>query len=256
MPEYLIITARYSSTRLPGKMLLGLGDNSVLGHSISRAKSAGFVPLLCTSTDRADDALVAEAAKYGVQSYRGELFNKIQRWNDCYSVFNLRDAHIVDGDDPYFDTDEILESLSCLRMNLLDLVRTSNRSDSGFATVGMSVTAHFLTELVKRCETLPSSDFDVLPWSLLLRSTDKVRTAEDSFLIPNKTLQIRLTLDYLEDLYVMNAIAKVFGADTPRKVIEEYLSQNPEILSINGHRTSDFLTNKKVQLEHNFQIES
>ncbi len=256
MPEHLIITARYSSTRLPGKMLLALGDNSVLGHSISRAKSAGFVPLLCTSTDWSDDALVAEAAKHGVQSFRGELFNKIQRWKDCISFLNLWDAHIVDGDDPYFDTDEIFESLSCLRMNSLDLVRTSNRSDSGFATVGMSVTANFLTELAKRCEALPSSDLDVVPWSLLLSSTDKVRTAQDSFLIPDKTLQIRLTLDYLEDLDVMNAIAKVFGSDTPRKVIEEYLSQNPKILSLNSHRTSDFLTNKKVQLEHNFQLES
>ena len=256
MPEYLIITARYSSTRLPGKILLSLGDSSVLGHSFSRAKSAGFVPLLCTSTDKTDDALVAEEITHEVQFFRGDLLNKIQRWKDCFSVFNLRDAHVVDGDDPYFDTDEILESLTCLRINKLDLVRTSNRSDSGFATVGMSVTANFLTKLTQRCELLPSPDLDVLPWSLLLRPTDKVRTAPDSFLIPDKSLQIRLTLDYIEDLCVMNTIAKEFGPDTPRKKIEEYLSQNPEILSMNNYRTGDFLANKKVQLEHNFQIES
>jgi hypothetical protein len=120
----------------------------------------------------------------------------------------------------------------------------------------MSVTANFLTKLTQRCELLPSPDLDVLPWSLLLRPTDKVRTAPDSFLIPDKSLQIRLTLDYIEDLCVMNTIAKEFGSDTPRKKIEEYLSQNPEILSMNNYRTGDFLANKKVQLERNFQIES
>ena len=256
MPDYLVITARYSSSRLPGKILLALGDKSVLGHSISRARSAGFIPLLCTSTDKADDVLVSEAAKYKVKSFRGDLFNKIQRWDQCFSSLNLMDAHIVDGDDPFFDTSEISESLLNLRTNELDLVRTSNRSDSGFATVGMSVTRDFLAELANRCLLLPSADLDVIPWSLLLRPADKVAIAPDSYLITNKLLEIRLTLDYIEDLNLMRTIAKVFDFDTPRKEIEEYLSQNPEILSMNSYRTSDFLVNKKVQLEHNFQIGS
>jgi spore coat polysaccharide biosynthesis protein SpsF (cytidylyltransferase family) len=256
LQDYLIITARYSSSRLPGKILLALGDKSVLGHSISRARAAGFIPLLCTSTDKADDALVSEAAKYGVKSFRGDLLNKIQRWDQCFSSLNLTDAHIVDGDDPYFDTNEISESLLSLRVNELDLVRTSNRSDSGFATVGMSVTGNFLAELANRCLLLPSVDLDVIPWSLLLHPADRVGIAPDSFLIASKSLEIRLTLDYIEDLSLMRTIAKVFDFDTPRKEIEEYLSQNPEILSVNSLRAGDFLANKKVQLEHNFQIGS
>ena len=254
--NYLLITARYSSTRLPGKMLLKLGDHSILGHSISRAKSAGFTPVLCTSTDYSDDALVEEALKYKVQSFRGSLLNKIQRWCDCAKSFGFDDVHIVDGDDPYFDPHEILQSLQILRTHDLNLVRTSVRSDSGFATVGMSVKFSFLVELASRASQLQSSDFDVIPWNLLLHSEDKVSVAPNSFLTSNHSVQLRLTLDYPEDLTLMNIIAKNFSFDASRTEIEKFLVQNEEILQVNELRTNDFLTNKKVQLRHNFRIES
>lgn len=256
MEESLLITARYSSSRLPGKVLLKLGDHSILGHSISRARSAGFSPILCTSTDKSDDLLVAEASKYGVQTFRGNLLNKIQRWNDCLKHLEFRDAHIIDGDDPYFDTDEIHRSLVGLRREKLDLIQTSERSDSGFATVGMSIRSTFLAKLAKRALLLPSTNFDVIPWNLLLEPSDKVKVAPNSYLTDDSSIQIRLTLDYSEDLQLMRKIAEEFRFDAPRKEIEAYLVQNSEILSINNSRTWDFLNNKKVQLDSNFQIES
>ena len=255
MTNNLLITARYSSTRLPGKILLRLGNHSILGHSISRAKSAGFTPVLCTSTDHSDDALVEEASKYKVQSFRGSLLNKIQRWCDCAQSFDFDDIHIVDGDDPYFDPGEILLSLQSLRENNLNLIRTSERSDSGFATLGMSAKTSFLLELATRASQLQSSDFDVIPWDLLLYPEDKVSVAPDSFLTSNKSVQMRLTLDYPEDLTLMNIIAKNFSFDASRTEIEKFLVQNAEILQVNQLRTNDFLTNKKVQLRHNFRIE-
>jgi spore coat polysaccharide biosynthesis protein SpsF (cytidylyltransferase family) len=235
---------------------LELGSHSILGHSISRARAAGFFPILCTSTDTSDDCLVAEADKYEVQTFRGNLLNKIQRWNDCISDLGLRDAHIIDGDDPYFDADEMQRSIVNLRENELDLLRTSERSDSGFATVGISIRSAFLLKLAKRASLLPSSDFDVIPWELLIEPSDRVKVATNTYLTEDTSRQIRLTLDYPEDLHLMRKIAERFGYDTPRTEIEAYLVQNPEILRINNSRTEDFLNNKKVQLESNFQIES
>lgn len=253
MSEKLLITARFSSTRLPGKMLLRLGDHSVLGHSFSRARAAGFTPVLCTSTDSSDDALVEEACKYQVQSFRGDLFNKIQRWSDCMRSLELSDVHIVDGDDPFFDPIEIAASLENLRKNSLDLVRTSERSDSGFASVGMSITNSFLFTLSKRATQLSGSNFDVIPWDLILGPHDKVVIAPDMFLIDDKLLHIRLTLDYPEDKIMMDSIVRKFDFDVPRKLIEEFLVRNPQILSINSSKTSEFIDNKRIQLEYNFE---
>lgn len=255
MKETLLITARYSSSRLPGKILLELGGHSVLGHSILRARAGGFSPILCTSTDASDDCLVAEADKYEVQSFRGDLLNKIQRWNDCISNLGLNDAHIIDGDDPYFDTDEVQRSIRYFRLNQLDLLRTSERSDSGFATVGMSIKNTFLAKLAKRAKLLLSSDFDVIPWEILIEPSDRVRVAADTYLTADTSHQIRLTLDYPDDLRLMRRIAESFTFDTPRAEIEAYLVQNSDILRINSSRTHDFLNNKKVQLENNFRLE-
>lgn len=252
----VLITARFSSSRLPGKLLLPLGNFSVLGHSILRAKSAGLNPVLCTSTDVSDDALVLEASQFGIDFFRGHLSNKIIRWKDCLTYLELNDVHILDADDPYFDPLEILNSLDTLRLNRLDLVRTSERSDSGFASVGMSVTSKYMSVLARRSLELESEDFDVIPWGRLIFPLDKVATARNNYLTSDDNTQIRLTLDYKEDFELLALISKKFGVDAPRAIIEKYLIAHSELLNINESRTNDFLANKKVQLERNFQIES
>ena len=64
MKQTILITVRYSSSRLPGKCLLQLGDFSVLGHCIARARAAGFNVIVCTGTDSADIEIVRESVKY------------------------------------------------------------------------------------------------------------------------------------------------------------------------------------------------
>lgn len=228
----------------------------MLGHCILRALDAGFNPILCTSTDPSDDALVLEAKKYQIESFRGDLLNKLKRWDDCLASLRTIDAHILDADDPFFDPREMRKSLEVLRSKKLDLVRTSVRSDSGFASVGMSVTSHFLTTLVTRSRKLEGNNFDVIPWNNLILPTDHAIEAEDSYLTSNRYQQIRLTLDYHEDFVLLDLIATKFGFDVERVTIEAFLLENPNLLEINASRTRDFLTNKKVQLEHNFNIES
>ena len=251
----LLITARYSSSRLPGKILLDLGGRTVLSHSIMRAQAAGFSPILCTSTDVSDDVLAKEASLHSIRVFRGSLLNKIERWADCFVHFGLPSAHIVDGDDPYFDVSEIFSSMEKLQRENWSLVQTSDRSDSGFATLGMSITSDFIVTLADRSQKLPSQNLDVIPWKKLLHFSDLVIKAADNFLTSDRETSIRLTLDYPEDLAIMRKIAGIFNYDVPRRLLEEYLVQNPVLLSINEARTNDFLTNKKVQLERNFQIE-
>ena len=132
MDKVLFITVRYSSSRLPGKCLKKLGNHSVLGHCILRAKKANFRVIVCTGSDVADSVIVSESIKYDCEVFTGDSLNKILRWSSCFQNFEIEFAHIVDGDDPYFDPIEINESLNLLVNEKLDLVRTSLKSDSGF----------------------------------------------------------------------------------------------------------------------------
>lgn len=250
---YTFLTVRYSSTRLAGKCLRKIGEYSVLEHVALRAKSAGLIPLICTSTDSSDDLIENEAIRLGIQCYRGELLNKVQRWRDCARSLGIREMHLLDADDPFFDCDEVLESINKFKNSDLDILKTSRRSDSGFASVGTTISLEYLDLLVDRIKELPTQDLDVIPWDLVTRDTDKIQTLPDRVLIPQE-IQLRLTLDYPEDLELIDILATQFGPFCRRIEIEEYLASNFHLIMKNSHRTKDFLNNKIQRLEDNFGV--
>jgi hypothetical protein len=145
-----------------------------------------------------------------------------------------------------------MESIQALISGQLELIRTSNRSDSGFASVGMTVSAEFLQRLSMRTESFESRDFDVIPWDKLIQAGDKIGQMPDKFLTSDRDLQLRLTLDYPEDYQLILAIVHNLGVSPSRTEIEEFLIRNPSISKLNSHRTADFINNKQVQLNNNF----
>jgi len=254
-PKMIFLTVRYSSSRLPGKCLEKIGGVSVLEHVVLRTKNAGLTPIICTSVDLSDDVIALEASNLGVYCFRGSLKNKIERWRDCAKVLEAKFAHILDVDDPFFDVDEVVESMNLFQNLNLDLLKTSARSDSGFASVGMTTSFSFLEKMVKRVGQLESEDLDVIPWQLISEEADKIGVMPDKFLI-NENTQLRLTLDYPEDLDLLNRLAIEFGPLGKRSDIETYLVKNSFLIEINQHRTVDFLNNKVVKLQDNFGLKS
>lgn len=59
----MIIPARGGSKRLPGKNLMKIGDDSLLGRAILCAKNSGIRGDICVSTD--EQAIADEAMRYG-----------------------------------------------------------------------------------------------------------------------------------------------------------------------------------------------
>ena len=64
-----------------------------------------------------------------------------------------------------------------------------------------------------------------------------------------KLSDVRLTLDYREDLIMLNEIAKKFTFKSNREEIENFLYLNPQIVDINRDLNSEFLANKLKQLK-------
>lgn len=91
----VIIQARMGSTRLPGKVLLPLGDRSVLGQVISRVREVPQVTQVCVATtvSSKDDPIVVEAEKYGAVSSRGSEEDVLSRYYDA--AVALKADHIV-----------------------------------------------------------------------------------------------------------------------------------------------------------------
>lgn len=249
---HALITVRTSSTRLPNKCFLSIGGIQVLDFVSQRASSSGFTPIICTSTSDSDDPIQSFAENIGLAFFRGSLENKVSRWAKCAEQFNIEDFIVIDADDPYFDPNECKESLLQLRDEKLEALLTSKQSDSGEASVGSSFTSSFMSTLAERTSVLASQNLDVIPWDLLLHQEDKVQTKTNKDSDWPDTPRFRLTLDYPEDLTLFDLLASKFGPGSSRKQLEDFLISNPDVVSINSFRSSDFIGNKKTQIEKEF----
>jgi spore coat polysaccharide biosynthesis protein SpsF len=89
-----IIQARMGSSRLPGKVLATVEGDSVLGHTVARARAIAGVDevVVATTVGRPDDAVVAEAARLGVVCTRGSEDDVLLRYVEAASE---RDADVI-----------------------------------------------------------------------------------------------------------------------------------------------------------------
>jgi spore coat polysaccharide biosynthesis protein SpsF len=95
----IVVQARMGSSRLPGKVLLPLGSQCVLGHVVQRLQHAcrrlGPQAELAVATSdlAADDAIAARCRDWGVACVRGPHHDVLQRY--ILATRDLRDSDIV-----------------------------------------------------------------------------------------------------------------------------------------------------------------
>ena len=229
------ITVRTSSTRLPNKCLLPLGDETVISHVVKRAISYGIEPIICTSTDKSDDILEEISKELGVKCFRGSLVNKLKRWLDCAEYFNVNSFHTIDADDPFFDGSEMIESLNLLKSGNFDVVCPTKSSSAGAASVGYSLTREIIRKALKNLED--NTDTEMM-WFYLEKLHD-VRMA----ILPESGRQIsdvRLTLDYEEDYWLLASIARILGNNPNRDAVNQLFLNNPDFSKINFFRNKEW----------------
>lgn len=234
-----LITVRTSSTRLPSKCLLDFGDCNVLTHVIRRAKHFGLWPIICTSTDSTDDVIEEIARGEKVDCFRGHLVNKLKRWSDCAQYFGLEYFHTVDADDPFFDADEMKDSVELIRSQKFDVVAPTTASASGGASVGYSL----LAEVVERATALFPLESDTEMMWYFLKKVPGIRFTELDDRDPHG-LPMRLTLDYPEDYWLLDSIRRIVGNFASRQQIVSLFRKNPDLFKINWFRNDEFQANQ------------
>jgi aryl-alcohol dehydrogenase-like predicted oxidoreductase/spore coat polysaccharide biosynthesis protein SpsF (cytidylyltransferase family) len=79
MKSVVVIQARTSSSRLPGKVLLPMGGIPMSVLAALRAANTGIPVILATSSEQSDDALAQIAAQHGLRCHRGSLDSPLER---------------------------------------------------------------------------------------------------------------------------------------------------------------------------------
>ena len=101
-----IIQARLGSSRLPGKVLLPLGETTVLGLMVQRVKKAKQISeiIVAITENDADDVLHDEAGKLGVSVFRGDeqdvlsrVYRAVEKTNADVIVRLTADCPLMDG---------------------------------------------------------------------------------------------------------------------------------------------------------------
>ena len=134
----ILIQARMSSRRLPGKVLKLLAGKPVLGHVVDRCKKVQTADLVAvvTSTEPSDDVIAAFAKDAGVELFRGPLDDVAARFLGGAAAFEV-DAFVrVNADSPLHDPALIERGVTMFRQGGSDLV--SNVLRRTFPT-GLSV---------------------------------------------------------------------------------------------------------------------
>lgn len=221
------------SSRLPGKVLAPLAGRSVLGWVVRAIREADCLDelVVATTTEPADDAVVAECAVLGVEVARGPVddvlsrfLNAVERWKpDAVARFT--------ADCPLLDPSLASLAVSAWRAApWLDYVSTA---------LPRSVPRGMDVEVV-RGDTLRAIDATARGHHRT-HVTSAVYTEPERYRLLGLRVQpdasdLRVTLDTEDDLRLVRAVVDELG-DRPAELPElvAFLRSRPDLVALNAH---------------------
>ncbi|PHN07569.1 cytidylyltransferase domain-containing protein [Flavilitoribacter nigricans] len=105
----IAVLCRYSSSRLPGKVLMPIGGKPVLQHIIDRLqKLEPHRPVVvATSEESSDDAIAAYCEKQGIDYFRGSLTDVAGRFLSLARQFDWDYVVRINGDNLFIDLEAL-----------------------------------------------------------------------------------------------------------------------------------------------------
>jgi spore coat polysaccharide biosynthesis protein SpsF len=123
-----IVQARMGSSRLPGKVLMDLGGETVLARVVRRARRSRLThaTVVATTEMSGDDAVVKECQRLGVSCFRGMGENVLHRYYHAALEHSARLIVRLTADNPLVDPDLIDETVMTILKSDADYA--NNRS--------------------------------------------------------------------------------------------------------------------------------
>ena len=103
MHTAIIIQARMTSTRLPGKILLPVANLTFLEIQINRLRLLNIPIIIATTTNDSDNLIVEFAKKNNLEFYRGSEENVLERYYLASKKYNVKHIVRITSDCPLID---------------------------------------------------------------------------------------------------------------------------------------------------------
>ena len=234
-----VVQARMGSSRLPGKVLLPLGESTVLEQMLARlahARLAGTI-VVATTTDPDDDEIEVICGRARVAYYRGSPLDLLDRH---YQVARILSADVVvkiPSDCPLIDPDVVDRVIGAFleavpRCDFVSNLHPATYPDGNDVEV-MSIAA-LCTAWERAQRAFEREHTTPFIWD----QPERFRTGNVTF-EPGADLSRshRVVLDYIDDY---EAIRRVFDALHPTDRvfgvgdIVHYLDSHPEVAALNA----------------------
>lgn len=225
----VLVTVRTASTRLPKKALRKISKKPLIKILIDRIRNTKNVEdvVVCTTKKESDNKLVLYLEKEGIEVFRGHNQDILHRLYDAAKKYDLEQFIVVEGDDLFCEPLFIDETCKELCKTKYEFI-IWEKVPFGVSPIGIKTKP--LEMLLKNFKT---KDVET-GWGLFVIRSGLFRVKK---LIPrDKKLhrpEIRLTVDYVEDLKLAKEVCNNLSGDFSLHDILNLLDRNKNLLKIN-----------------------
>ena len=240
-----IIQARMASERLPGKVLLKLGNITILEWVIRAVKKIKNIDDIVVATSYLkEDRLIEKLCKSkGVNLFKGNEQDVLSRFYEISKKRKPNNIIRITADCPFLDP-KVCEEVLFLH-ELTDADYTSNTIPRTWPDgLDCEVIKYSVLRKAHIKAKLPSEREHVTKWIKNNQNIFKIKSLICPF---SNFAKFRWTIDFKEDYKFMENIVMNFGDRNPLSYIDiaRFLKKNPKVFNINKNV-------KKITVEKNF----
>lgn len=227
-----IIQARTSSKRLAKKVLIKLGEKTVLEHVIERAMKACEIELVvvATSNHPEDDEIEKICRLAGAGCFRGSIDNVLERYVQAAQKFNADIVVRLTADNPLTEPGWIDMAVAKLKAEILDYVNAKLPDEFPVGMGNEVITTKALQKSLANAKV--REDFEHVTWYCLSHRNE----FKLAFLTnPDKAsgVNFRVTLDEPDDLKLLKTLWKRFPNQLSHSGLVAVLKKEPGVFTIN-----------------------
>jgi spore coat polysaccharide biosynthesis protein SpsF len=237
MKSGILLLGRTDSSRLPGKLMLPVLGRPILEYQIERLKTAKrpdcFV--LCTTQLPEDDVLVDLAIRNGLQTFRGNAEDVLDRMIQAARQYKLGLIVSIGGDDVFIEQRCVDPIIECFTRTSADFIYCPDLP-VGVTPFGVKPQA-----LERLCQIKTGGTEG---WERYFKESGlfqvEVIPSEDPRL---RRPELRMTLDYQEDFLFFKAVIEELYSPTKIFPLEEVIAlidSRPDIAALGQKRADEW----------------
>ena len=228
-----IIQARIGSTRLPGKVLMKLNEDTVLSLLLKQLKHSKFLDekIIATTNNPKDDVIEKFTTSNNIKLFRGDSDNVLDRYYQCAKRFSLTHIVRITADNPLIDPDIIDQAIK--KYSTFNYDYLTNSIDRTFPNgTEVEIFSFDALEIAWKYAKKKSEREHVTPYFYNNPKKFKIH----HFKQKKNQSKFRYTIDRKEDYaLIVEILSRIKKRPVRTSDIIDLLTTNPQLLKLNSH---------------------